>query len=37
MFGDGIEREISAAGFEDHTLGGIQNPIPINFLFPRQT
>jgi len=36
MLGDGIEREISAAGFEDYTLGGIQNPIPINFLFPRQ-
>jgi hypothetical protein len=35
--GDGIEREISASGFEDHTLGGIQNPIPINFFFPRQT
>jgi len=35
--GDGIEREISASGFQDHTLGGIQNPIPVNFLFSRQT
>ena len=34
--GDGIERESSAAGFEDHALGGIQYPVPINFLFPRQ-
>ena len=34
--GDGIERESSAAGIEDHALGGIQYPVPINFLFPRQ-
>ena len=32
----GIERESSAAGIEDHALGGIQYPVPINFLFPRQ-
>src|SRR5271167_2811301 len=34
--GDGIESEISASGFEDHALGGVQYPIPINLLFPRQ-
>jgi hypothetical protein len=30
--GDGIEREIAAPGREDHVLGGIQDPIRINFL-----
>ena len=36
-FGDGVKREISASRSEDHRLGGIQDSIPIDFLFSRQT
>jgi hypothetical protein len=32
----GIEREIAAPGLEDYLFGGIQNPIPIDFLSSRQ-